>query len=429
MKNPVELVPPGERGEIMLASDVRASVVRGRLPGPIVWAWAARGEADPSMAQALGELRDRLRPSELEGALGLLILGPPPPIGREQYPWAAPIRAICDGAHAVVLLESMLPGYQAAAHVAVDLDDKAARAVASGLRAEYVAPHLVTPPPNRAIVTAPSVQWLDGESERLERAVIDRAQRAIRSLLAALGMLDEAPAHARVRVVLKAMAEVDAQGPGLVEPVVRPGSLVRAGEPVAFVGEPGLRARRPLRAPATGVVLWTRAGQLTGGVVAGIGKLRRALPSVLDAEGSERAATVEVGWCERVALPELGVDGLQAKIDTGARSSALHVASLRELGRTPEGRARLEIEVPTGTRGRFQRVEVEVREHAQVRDSGGHAERRPVIETLLRLGTSERRVRVTLTSRGDMLFPMLVGRTALGDEVRVHPSRRFLLGR
>jgi hypothetical protein len=70
---------------------------------------------------------------------------------------------------------------------------------------------------------------------------------------------------------------------------------------------------------------------------------------------------------------------------------------------------------------------VPVREHTLVRDSGGHAERRPVIETVLRLGTSERRVRVTLTSRGDMLFPMLVGRTALGPDVQVNPGRRFLL--
>ena len=91
--NPVELVPPGERGEIMLAHDLRASVVRGATPGPIVWAWAPRGEADPSMAQALGELRDRLNPSALTGSVGFLVEGPPPPLPRERYPWAGPIKA------------------------------------------------------------------------------------------------------------------------------------------------------------------------------------------------------------------------------------------------------------------------------------------------------------------------------------------------
>jgi hypothetical protein len=52
-----------------------------------------------------------------------------------------------------------------------------------------------------------------------------------------------------------------------------------------------------------------------------------------------------------------------------------------------------------------------------------------VIETLLHLGESRERVRVTLTDRGDMRFPMLVGRTGLAGNVRVHPQRRYLLGR
>ena len=425
--NPVELVPPGERGEIRLAGELRAWVVRGVRPGPIVWAWAPRGLSDPSMAQAVGELRDRLHPEELPGAVGLLPDGPPPPIDREAYPWAAPIRAISSGAAAVVLLESMLPGYQAAAHVALDLDDKPSRAIARGLGASYLAPHLVTPPPNRAIVTAPTVVWLDGESERLERAVIDRAGRALRSLLATLGMIDELPIEPPVRVVLKAIADVDAGGAGLVEPVVTPGALVRLGEVAAYLGEPGLYGRRALCAPATGVVLYARSGQLTGGSVVGIGKLKRALPSVMRTHASAKAepAWIEIGWCERVALPELGVT-LKAKIDTGARSSALHVVSMREAGVSPAGRPLLDLEVPAG-RGRSRPVRVEVIEHTQVRDSGGHAERRPVIETVLRLGGLERRVRVTLTFRGDMRFPMLVGRTALAPEFRIHPTRRFLL--
>jgi hypothetical protein len=425
VKNPVELVPPGERGEVRLAADVLAHVLRGARPGPIVWAWAPRGEQDPSMAQALGELRDRIDPERLAGALGLLPHGPPPPIGREQYPWAGPIRAICDGAQAVVLLESMLPGYQAAAHVALELDDKPSRAIARALGCSYIAPHLVTPPPNRAVVSAPAVVWLDGEYERLERPVIDRAERALRSLLATLGMIDEAPAQPPVRVVLKAIADVDAGGAGLVEPAVAPGALVRLGEVVAYAGEPGLR-RRALKAPATGVVLYARAGQLTGGAVLGIGKLKRALPSVLRAHAPRPEPTfVEIGWCERVTLPELGIT-LKAKIDTGARTSALHVTQMRDAGESALGRPLLDIDVPAG-RGKTRTARVEVVEQALVRDSGGHAERRPVIETLLGLGGKERKVRVTLTFRGDMLFPMLVGRTALTPEIRVHPTRRFLL--
>ena len=57
-------------------------------------------------------------------------------------------------------------------------------------------------------------------------------------------------------------------------------------------------------------------------------------------------------------------------------------------------------------------------EYAHVKDSGGHTERRPVIETLLRMGDRGWRVRVTLTDRGDMRFPMLVGRTALTPDIK-----------
>ena len=71
-----------------------------------------------------------------------------------------------------------------------------------------------------------------------------------------------------------------------------------------------------------------------------------------------------------------------------------------------------------------------VRAYAMVpRYLGAGSNRRPVIETALKLGTLHRRITVTLTNRGDMLYPMLVGRTALGAAVAVDPSRRYLLGR
>jgi hypothetical protein len=337
------------------------------------------------MAQALGELRDRLDPSELRGALGLLLEGPPPPVvreWREQYPWAPSIHAISDDAAAVVLLESMQPGMQAAPHVALDLDDRASRRVARALGAQYLSPHLVTPPVDRAIVTAPTATWLDGEYERLARPVVDRAQRALRSLLAVLGLIDDEPWRPPVRVVLKSIATLEAPGPGIVEPAVAPGALVRVGEVAAWVGAPGLKTRVPLRANATGVVLWARSGQLAFGAVMGIGKLRRALPSVLKATAPKQSGAargLEVGWCEHVELPDLRVVRLKAKIDTGARTSALHVVAMRPAGASPGGRALLDVELASGKRGRTRSARVEVVEWTRVRDSGGHEERRPVI--------------------------------------------------
>jgi hypothetical protein len=73
-------------------------------------------------------------------------------------------------------------------------------------------------------------------------------------------------------------------------------------------------------------------------------------------------------------------------------------------------------------------VRAVVRGYVVVRDTSGRMERRPVIETALRLGPLKRRIAVTLTNRGDMRFPMLIGRTALGAAVVVDPARRYLLG-
>jgi hypothetical protein len=173
------------------------------------------------------------------------------------------------------------------------------------------------------------------------------------------------------------------------------------------------------------VVLSLPAAQSPGVGGITIGKLSRALPKLRAPK--RNSETFDIGWCEHVALPELGVT-LRAKIDTGARSCALHVTSMREIGFDDSGNVLCDITLPD-EQGKERALRVVVVEYAQVKDSGGHTERRPVIETLLRMGDRGWRVRVTLTDRGDMRFPMLVGRTALGPDMRVHPSRRFLAGR
>ena len=124
--------------------------------------------------------------------------------------------------------------------------------------------------------------------------------------------------------------------------------------------------------------------------------------------GARSDGKIRVGWVEYVALPGLDIGHLKAKIDTGARTSALHVARMRTVDTTggPHRRPILEITVPSGGRGRLpHRVRAAVHGFVMVRDTSGRTERRPVIETTLRLGTLKRRIAVTLTNRGDMLFP------------------------
>jgi hypothetical protein len=249
--------------------------------------------------------------------------------------------------------------------------------------------------------------------------------------LGTFGVSDDPPAGPDLRVVLKKIVTVDAAGPGLVEPAVAPGALVLRGQPLAYAGAPGTRTRRTLRAPVNGVVLWLRSGQVLGGEVMGIGRLARALPKLQRARAhgtlAQRDGTVDVGWCEVVSLPELGVK-LRAKIDTGARSCALHVTSLQEVGFDDDGTVLADIAVPDA-RGVPRSLRVVVVEYAHVKDSSGRISRRPVIETLMALGERSWRVRVTLTDRGDMRFPMLVGRTALTADMRVDPTRRYLARR
>jgi hypothetical protein len=112
------------------------------------------------------------------------------------------------------------------------------------------------------------------------------------------------------------------------------------------------------------------------------------------------------------------------------RTSALHVVRMRAVDTAggPQGRPILDITVPGGRGRKPHRVRAAVRGYVVVRDTSGRMERRPVIETALRLGPLKKRIAVTLTNRGDMLFPMLIGRTALGAGVVVDPTRRYLLG-
>lgn len=134
-----------------------------------------------------------------------------------------------------------------------------------------------------------------------------------------------------------------------------------------------------------------------------------------------------LGWREWVNLPELGLERIKAKVDTGARSSALHAFEVRPF--VQHGRQRVEFRMHPNQHDLETVVEciADVVDERIVTDSGGHRERRFVIETLLRIGGHEKRIEVTLTSRDTMLFRMLLGRTALRKWAQVDPGRSYLL--
>ena len=135
-----------------------------------------------------------------------------------------------------------------------------------------------------------------------------------------------------------------------------------------------------------------------------------------------------LGWREWVSLPELGITWIKAKVDTGARTSALHAFELEPFQRAGKDWVRFSVHPLQGENDTVIQCESPVLERRDVTDSGGHLENRPVIETELVLGSLSKRIELTLTDRDTMRFKMLLGRTAMRPNLLVYPSQSFKLG-
>lgn len=133
-----------------------------------------------------------------------------------------------------------------------------------------------------------------------------------------------------------------------------------------------------------------------------------------------------IGWREWVALPDLGVREIKAKVDTGADNSSLHAFNLTRF--EDGGRQMVRFEVHTRKRKRKPSVEcvAEVVGERMVKNPGGRAERRPVIRTRLVVAGQEFEALVNLTTRDEMTFRMLLGRRTLRNEFLVDPGRSYL---
>jgi hypothetical protein len=134
---------------------------------------------------------------------------------------------------------------------------------------------------------------------------------------------------------------------------------------------------------------------------------------------------VTIGYAERVALPDWGVQELAAKVDTGALTSALHVENICEW---EDGW--VSFDVVLDARGRRSRRNVDARlaRRGQVRSTSGTVEHRIFVQTTLRLGEVVRPIEVGLVDRASMNYRMLLGRRALAGRFVVDPARRYLLG-
>jgi hypothetical protein len=138
---------------------------------------------------------------------------------------------------------------------------------------------------------------------------------------------------------------------------------------------------------------------------------------------------IAVGWREWVALPELGISAIKAKVDTGARTSALHTFELQAYREKGRDMVRFNIHPLQRHTEKVIVCRAPVIDRRWVSDSGGHRELRYIIMTPLHLGPHVWPIEITLTARDPMRFRMLLGRTAMADRVQVIPDASYLAGK
>lgn len=136
-----------------------------------------------------------------------------------------------------------------------------------------------------------------------------------------------------------------------------------------------------------------------------------------------------LGWREWVALPDFEIGLIKAKIDTGARSSALHAHQIHPYFKGGQRWVMFAIHPYQNNCSVSIECHAPVKDRRIVTDSGGHRQRRYVIETDIAIGLSLIRAELTLTNRDSMLFRMLIGRTAINSRFIVDPAASYIQGK
>jgi hypothetical protein len=133
-----------------------------------------------------------------------------------------------------------------------------------------------------------------------------------------------------------------------------------------------------------------------------------------------------IGRLESIGLPELAIEGLQVRVDTGAKTSSLHVDNIKKSIINSVHSVTFDIHPDVHNVETVLQCTAPISDMRKVKSSNGSTEQRYVIQTPVVLGKEEWSIEITLTDRSDMNYLMLFGREAIGSRFLVDPSKVFL---
>jgi len=133
-----------------------------------------------------------------------------------------------------------------------------------------------------------------------------------------------------------------------------------------------------------------------------------------------------IGRLESITLPELGIDNLEVRVDTGAKTSSLHVDNIKKSIVEGIHQVTFDLHPDAHNVDRVVTCSAPISDMRKVKSSNGTSEQRYVIETTIVLGSESWTIEITLTDRSDMSYLMLFGREAIGTRFLVDPSKVFI---